>query len=117
MRSSASGGGLEKVKQKVRALLLVPRINPCCRAGQLAQRRGTDTSLSENRVYLRHVDYSGVSRVISAGVSPFYVHLVEKHLLKECIRSRRCYPRFDSPMRQAKLAIQISRGGAQRGNK
>jgi hypothetical protein len=24
-----------------------------------------------------------VSRVICAGVSPFYVHLVEKHLLKE----------------------------------
>lgn len=33
--------------------------------------------------FIRHVDYSGVSRVICAGVSPFYVHLVEKHLLKE----------------------------------
>jgi hypothetical protein len=33
------------------------------------------------------------------------------------IRSRRCYPRFDFPMPQAKLAIQSSRCGAQRGNR
>jgi hypothetical protein len=33
--------------------------------------------------FIRHVDYSGVSRVICAEVSPFYVHLVEKHHLKE----------------------------------
>jgi hypothetical protein len=37
----------------------------------------------ELAAFIRHVDYSGVSRVICAGVSPFYVHLVEKHLLKE----------------------------------